>query len=149
MTDKLIFLEIEQPVHYSELSPGMYTANCSGRFDAEGTRDLMRCATLSRDTGIFNGIFLGMMLPYYLHNANNLMVGVLGNLDLAGMFMPDIEKVEPKIAGARNATGTVVNYLREIAGAIPSCENISFDEYAVGKCLILLKAACGRSVNSE
>lgn len=149
MTDKLVFLEIEPPVQYSELSPGMYAVNCPGRFDAEEAQDIMQCAAHFRDVGLFNGTFLGIMLPFYLHNANNLLVGVLGNLDLAGMFMPDIEKVEPKIAGARSATGSVVDYFREIAGAIPSCEGLSFDGDAIGKCLTLLKAACGRSVNSE
>lgn len=149
MTDKLVFLEIEPPVQYSELSPGMYAVNCPGRFEAEATQNLFQYALISDDTGLFNGAFLGMMLPYYLHNANNLMVGVLGNLDLAGMFIPNMEKVEPKIAGARAATGSVVDYLRHIAGAMPSEECLSSNDNAIEKCLVLLKAACGRSVNSE
>lgn len=149
MTDKLVFLEIEPPVQYSGLSPGMYAVNCPGRFDAEATQDLMQCATLSHEAGFFNGTFLGMMLPYYLHNTNNLMVGVLGNLDLAGMFMPDTEKVGLKIVAARSATGFVVDYLREISGAIPFNDCLHFDGDVIGKCLILLKAACGRSVDSE
>lgn len=149
MTDKPAFIEIEAPVQFSELSPGMYAVNCPGRFDARVVQSLVHCAAVSNDPGFYNGTFLGMMLPYYLHNANNLLVGVLGNLDLAGMFIPNMEKVAPKIAGARTATGSVVDYLREIAGAIPSDDCSSFDENVIRKCFILLKAAFGRSVNSQ
>ncbi len=148
MTDKKVFQEIESPVQYSELSPGMYTVNCPGKFNSDEILKFVECAAVSRDSGFYNGAFMGIMLPYYLHNANNLMVGVLGNLDLAGMFMPNMEKVGPKVTGARTATGIVVDYLRNIAEAIPSDECVSLGGDVIGKSLTLLKAACGRSVNS-
>lgn len=148
MTDKPVFQEIESPVQFNELSPGMYAANCPGRFDTEVTQTLVQCAAATKDSGFYSGSFLGMMLPYFLHNVNNLMVGVLGNIDLAGMFVPEMERVEPKIAGARVATVSVVEYLRGIAGSIPSDDCVSFDGDVIGKCLTLLKAACGRSVNA-
>ncbi len=148
MTDKPVFMEIESPVQFSELSPGMYAVNCKGKFNIELTQNLMQCAAHSASPDFFSSAFLGVLLPYYLHNANNLMVGVLGNLDLAGMFLPNLEKVEPKIAGARSATGSVVDFLRGIASAIPGDGFSSFNNDAMGKCLTLLRSACGRSVDS-
>ncbi len=148
MTDKPVFMEIESPVQFSELSPGMYAVNCKERFNAELTQNFLQCAAYSASPDYFRSTFLGILLPYYLHNANNLMVGVLGNLDLAGMFLPDLEKVEPKIAGARSATGSVVDFLRGIAAAIPDNGSLLFNNDAVNICLTLLKAACGRSIDS-
>ncbi len=147
MIGKPVFYQMESILNYSELHSGMYAVNCPGKFNNEDVESSMKCIAASNDHGFLNASFVGTMLPYYLHNANNLMVGVLGNLDLAGMFMPNIEKVTPKIAGARAATGSVVDYLRDIAGAIPPSQCVSFNEDVIKKCLTLLKAACGRSVN--
>jgi len=149
MIKKTVFQTIEPPVEYGRLSPGFYAANCPGRFDTVATEGLMSCASLPLDPEMYSSSFLGIMLPYFLHNNNNLMVGVLGNLELAGMLLPELEKVKPKIAGARTATGSVVGYLRDLAGSIPSGDSSSFSGGAVRKCLILLKAACGRSVVSD
>jgi hypothetical protein len=149
MIDKPVFLKLEPPVEYHRLSPGFYPVNCPGRFNTAATEGLMRYASLSVSPEMYSSTFLGMLLPYFIHNNNNLMVGVLGNLDLAGMLLPDLEKVKPKIAGARAATGSVVDYLRDLAGSIPYGDCASFDGDVVRKCLILLKAACGRSVVSD
>ena len=149
MIDKPVFLDIESPVEYDRLSPGFYTVNCPGRFNTAATEGLLRYAALLVNPEMYSSTFLGMMLPYFLHNNNNLMVGVLGNLDLAGMLLPDLEKVKPKIAAARTATGSVVDYLRDLAGSIPSEDCSSFNGDVVRRCLILLRAACGRSVVSS
>jgi hypothetical protein len=149
MIDRPVFRELEPPVEFSRLSPGFYTINCHGRFDAAATESLMQYAALPVAPVLCGSTFLGIMLPFFLHNNNNLMVGVLGNLDLASMLMPDLKKVEPKIADARTATGSVVDYLRDLSGAIPSGDCSFFDGEAVKKCLILLKAACGRSIVSD
>ncbi len=149
MTDNPVFKEIEASEDYSLLSPGLYSVNCPGKFDSPVIQHLIQCASSIGEPAFFNGTYVGMMLPYYFHNANNLMVGVMGNLDLADMFMPDTEKVKPKLAGARTATGSVVEYIRDISSSIPSSDTLSLDHDSVKKCLILLKAACGRSVNCE
>ena len=149
MTDSPQFLEIKSPVQYGELSPGMYSAGCPGRFDTDATGSLMHCSAQCTKPGLFNGTFLGIMLPYYLHNTNNLMAGVLGNIDLAGMFLPNLEKVEPKIIAARSATDSVVSFFRDIAEAVPAESCVSVGKEEIEKCLVLLNAACGRSVNSQ
>ncbi len=149
MTDNPVLEKIEAAQDYSRLSPGIYTVNCPGKFDSPALQNVIQCSFSTGEPGFFNATFVGMMLPYYLHNANNLMVGVMGNLDLAGMFMPDTEKVRPKLAGARAATGSVVDFMRDIASSIPSGDTLSFDEDSVQKCLVLLKAGCGRSVNCD
>ncbi len=149
MIKNSVLLSIEPPVEYSRLSPGFYCVNCSERFDTAVTEGLMSFASLPLNSEIYSNTFLGIMLPYFLHNNNNLMVGVLGNLDLAGMLFPDTDKAEPKITAARTATGSVVDFLRDLAGSIPFEDCASFNGDAVKKCLILLKAACGRSVVSD
>jgi hypothetical protein len=149
MKDKPVLREIESPVQYRQLAPGMYTANCLEKLDPETTAELMLCSGLSSAEVIYNGTFLGMLMPYYLHNTNNLMVGVMGNLDLADIFMPDLEKVGPKLEAARGATGRVVDFLRSVSGAFPSedCTSVTGDE--IRKTLTIIRTACGRSVCSE
>lgn len=149
MTDKQMFLEMQAPVHYSDLVPGMYAINCSDSFDSEVINSCIQCAVDSEDFSFFNNTFVGIMLPYYLHNANNLMVGVLGNLDLAGMLVPNMKKVEPKIVLARAATGNVVDYLRSIGEAISFTDSSPLTGDAIKKCMTLLEAACGRSVSFD
>ncbi len=110
MKNRPLFSEHDSPVKYDQLTAGMHVYNCKDRFHIETVEEYMAIGDLSNSTGFCNGAFLGALLPYYLHSANNLLVGVLGNLDLAGMFMPDTDKVKPKLAGARVATGSVVEF---------------------------------------
>lgn len=149
MKDKPLLLEIESPVNYTQLAPGMYTVNCPGMFDPENSENHFMCASLKGNEGIYNSAFIGMLMPYFVHNANNLMVGVMGNLDLADIFMPDTEKVGPKLSAARNATNNVVEFLRDLSDSFPSDDCTAFTGDDVERSLVLIRSACGRSVSFE
>jgi hypothetical protein len=90
-----------------------------------------------------------MLMPYFMHNVNNLMVGVMGNLDLADMFMPRIDKVEPKLTAARAATSSVVEFIRDISDTGGSESLDIFQDRDLQTTLLTLRAACGRSVSTE
>lgn len=129
--------EIEPGRGISGLEPGMYAAGCMNRFSG---REYIGSAC-SPETA--RCLFAGTLLPYYLHNLNNLMVGVMGNLDLAGMFMPDISRVEPKMNAARAATGSVVDFIRDISGSFSDSTRSDL----LQRVLTRIRAACGRSVS--
>ncbi len=146
MSEEPLFTELPPGTGLELLKPGMYTACCSGMFDPDSVRKHMG-SHLS--PGCCNGCFTGVLIPYFMHNINNLMVGVMGNLDLAGMFMPDMARVEPKISAARSSTGSVVDFIRDVSGVFFPGDLTSLTNEDLQKTLLLLKAACGRSVASQ
>jgi len=140
-----VFREIEPFTDYSELQPGFYTIGCRNMFTEE---QVLAHMSSPLSTGCLSGCFTGMLMPYFMHNINNLMVGVMGNLDLAGMFMPQADRVEPKLKAARAATMSVVDFIRDISD-VYDCEKSEFFQNAdLRKTLLLLQAACGRSVST-
>ena len=146
MNNPSIFREIEQGNDLLQLEPGLYRLNCHENLISETCEAYSSCK-LSPET--LSAFFSGVLLPFFLHNINNLMVGVMGNLDLAGMFMPDMEKVAPKLEAARSATGSVVDFIRDISqppSSLGTCE-IAADDFR--RVFTTLKAACGRSVSTE
>lgn len=146
MSEEPLFTELPPGTGHELLKPGMYTAGCAGMFNPDSVRDHMG-SHLS--PGCCNGCFTGVLIPYFMHNINNLMVGVMGNLDLAGMFMPDIARVEPKISAARSSTGSVVDFIRDVSEVFSPGNLTSLTNEDLKKTLLLLKAACGRSVASQ
>lgn len=141
-----VFREIEAGSDLSALEPGFYTVGCSGRFPRETVDSCLGCGL---PDGFASGCFMGLLLPYFLHNVNNLMVGVVGNLDLASMFMPEMEKVVPKLTSARAATGSVVDFIRDIALVPGPSSGNRVSRAELEDALTLIKAACGRSVSTE
>jgi len=129
--------EIEPGGGISGFEPGMYAAGCMNRFSG------MEHFPTACSPETARCLFAGTLLPYYLHQPNNLMVGVMGNLDLAGMFMPDISRVEPKMNAARAATGSVVDFIRDISGSYSDSTRSDL----LQRVLTRIRAACGRSVS--
>lgn len=146
MATEPICREIDPGSDYLLLDPGVYLVNSHGRMDTEEVAAKMKS---SYPCSCINNCFCGMLLPFFLHNMNNLLVGVTGNIDLAGMFMPDLARVQPKINSARTATGSLVEYIRDLAGTLSTGSDGWITDEAVKNTMILLRAACGRSVSTE
>ncbi len=146
MDNPLLFKEIAPGTDLLQLEPGMYAVNCADRFTGENTESsINRRFTPDMITAYFSGV----LLPYFVHNINNLMVGVMGNLDLAEMFMPEIEKVAPKLNAARAATGSVVDFIRDISAIHAPLSEVEVSWEDLNRVITTLKAACGRSVSTD
>ncbi len=149
MADKLLFKEIETIFDIASYSNGMFVIGCKNKFTEEQVASIFQSAAQPDFADLCNSTFFGILLPYFLHNINNKLVGVLGNIDLAAMFIPNLDKVQVKLDSARQSTTSVIDYLRDLSGNIEQNEQSCFGEVAFDQCLELLKTACGRSVNIE
>lgn len=95
--------------------------------------------------------FAGILLPYHIHNLNNILVGVLGNAELACMFLPgDPGRAIPKVRETARAAGEVTGFLRELS----ECTQSSVQPPATGSRSLkpvagVVSLACGRSVDSR
>lgn len=94
--------------------------------------------------------FVGLLLPYHIHNINNMLVGVLGNAELACMFLPgDVNRALPKVRDAAEAAGAVTRFLRDLSECThPSLDRASTQSAPLARLGRFITLACGRSVDS-
>ncbi len=139
----IIIRELNSGDNLLSLEPGFYFTGCSHIFDIEEVKEFnlmfKYCSSIN--------LFTGLLMPYFLHNMNNLLVGVTGNIELAGMFMPDLEKVQKKIGAAGNATGLLVEFIRSLTGTLGGSCPDAVDIACIQRVNCFLGAACGRSVS--
>jgi hypothetical protein len=76
--------------------------------------------SLSGAPGLLRSAAVGIMLPFILHNLNNRLVGVVGNLDLAGIFAGQPEKCSARVEDARTSMDEVRTYLDELGRIVES-----------------------------
>ncbi len=93
------------------------------------------------------GAFLGLLLPYHVHSINNMLVGVLGNAELASMFLPDNPaRALPKVREAAASAGAVTGFLRSLSENARSLD----DPYPpLSRLVGFITQACGRSVAAD
>ena len=144
MADPLMLRRVQPGFEPEDAPPAFYFCS-EDRIDLEAAGKIMGAGITGE---LADSLFSGVLLPYFMHNANNLLVGVMGNLDLAGMFMPDAERVEPKLNAARTATGSVVDYIRTVTSSITGNPGDS-SRGSLAAPLNMIRAASGRSVMSE
>ena len=149
MANKLLFKEVETISDIASYPNGMFVINCKDQFSDEQIASVFQATTQPDFADLCNSTFLGILLPYFIHNINNKLVGVLGNIDLATMFFPNLEKVQTKLDSARQSTTSVIDCLRGVSGSIEKNEQSSFGKDAFNECLALLESACGRNVKVE
>jgi hypothetical protein len=93
----------------------------------------------------------GMLLPLFVHNVNNLMVGAMGNLDLATMFTGDPEKCRAKLEESSQAMHRLSDFMSDLGGVSRSLpdegEPAGWDDLKT--VCTLGRLACGRSVSLE
>lgn len=134
MPDVRSFLKLEDEHRRNELPPGAYYLHCEP--------ELLPDTSDEGNTETAVMTFAGALLPFFMHNVNNLLVGVIGNLDLASMFLPDLKKVEDKLSGARVSAEALVEFIRGIT-SLSSIEGSNAGSSGVGD---IIRSACGRSV---
>lgn len=103
--------------------------------------------------GPFGGIVArameGKLLPLFVHNVNNLMVGAMGNIDLATLFSRDSNKCQAKLKDASAAMRRLSDFMADL-GAVsqPLPEPDSPADWSdLQMVLTMGRLACGRSVN--
>lgn len=95
--------------------------------------------------------FLGLLLPYHIHNINNMLVGVLGNTELASMFLPDnIARAVPKVREAAESAGGVTRFLRDLSEAThPNLDKAARASSPLSRLARFIALACGRSIATD
>lgn len=95
--------------------------------------------------------FVGILLPYHIHNINNMLVGVLGNAELASMFLPDnVNRAIPKVRDAAESAGGVTRFLRDLAESThPSLERAAKAVSPLARLTRFITLACGRSIDAS
>lgn len=136
------------------LEIGIGSGNLPG-IDMEGVpselEPVVRAAAEPGNQRITVNAFTGLLLPYHIHNINNMLVGVLGNTELASMFLPgDIDRAIPKVKEATEAAGAVTRFLRDLSESThPNLDRVAGGVSPLSKLGRLISLACGRSVETE
>jgi hypothetical protein len=90
---------------------------------------------------------LGSLVTAFVHNLNNNLVGVMGNIDLASLYPDNPEAITSKLCSARDASMRIKEFLVEFMRFRPVEGNFtpqSFNDVAA-----VAELACGRSMNLE
>ena len=90
---------------------------------------------------------VGALVPRFVHNLNNRLLGVTGNIDLAEMYSDSSEKVSEKLTRARHAIAGVTRFVSDLHRFRPDagpCTSVTLEDI-VG----FASLACGRSIGFE
>ncbi len=95
--------------------------------------------------------FVGLLLPYNIHNLNNMLVGVLGNAELASMFLPDnVTRAIPKVREAAESAGAVTRFLRDLSETThPNLERAASAVKPLARLVRFIQLASGRSIDTS
>lgn len=112
---------------------------------------VVRAAAEPGNQRLTSNAFLGLLLPYHIHNINNMLVGVLGNTELASMFLPDnIARAVPKVREAAESAGGVTRFLRDLSEAThPNLDKAASDPSPLSRLARFIALACGRSIATD
>jgi hypothetical protein len=91
----------------------------------------------------------GVLMPLFLHNLSNLLVGVVGNLDLAAMYPSGSENTSKKLAEGKQAATEVRKYLEGMAGLDSGSSSRYRTATAWADALDLMSLARGRTTGIE
>ena len=90
---------------------------------------------------------LGSLVSAFVHNLNNCLVGVMGNIDLAGLYSEDPEMSAARITDARKASMAIRDFLTELTRLRPGEGEWTRESFAASAAVAGL--ACGRAVSLE
>jgi|GEM_PF-3133889 len=102
-------------------------------------------------SGILTRAMEGQLLPLFVHNVNNLMVGAMGNLDLATLFSGQGQKCSEKLEEASRAMHALSDFMSDLGGlsrALPAAGAPAGWEVLQTVCT-MGRLGSGRSVNLE
>jgi len=90
---------------------------------------------------------VGALVPRFVHNLNNRLLGATGNIDLAEMYSGSPEKVSEKLKRARHAIAEVTRFVSDLnrfRSTPGPCTSGTLEDI-VG----FASLACGRSISLE
>lgn len=90
---------------------------------------------------------LGSLVTAFVHNLNNYLMGVMGNIDLAGLYPEDSDAVTSKLSSALNASTRIKNFLVELVRFMPVEGN--WTPESLDGVTAVAGLACGRSMTLE
>jgi hypothetical protein len=128
--------------------PGLYMEDLSSEL-----LPVVRAASEPGNQRMTANSFVGLLLPYHIHNINNInnmLVGVLGNAELASMFLPDnVNRAIPKVREAAESAGGVTRFLRDLSEAThPNLERAATSVSPLARLARFITLACGRSIDT-
>ncbi len=90
---------------------------------------------------------LGSLVTAFVHNLNNYLMGVMGNIDLASLYPEDSEAVTSKLSGALNSSTRIRDFLAELVRFMPVEGN--WTRESLDGVTAVAGLACGRSMTLE
>jgi len=102
-------------------------------------------------SGLLTRAMEGQLLPLFVHNVNNLMVGAMGNLDLATLFSGRGQRCSEKLEEASRAMHALSDFMSDLGGlsrALPDTSAAAGWGVLQTVCN-MGRLACGRSVSLE
>jgi hypothetical protein len=90
---------------------------------------------------------LGSLVPLLVHNLNNYLTGVLGNIDLAGMCRDEPAAASARLDDARNASFGIRDFLAELMRFLPG--EGDWTPGSFHDTVAVARLACGRSVSLD
>jgi hypothetical protein len=90
---------------------------------------------------------LGSLVPAFVHSLNNCLVGVMGNIDLAGLYGEDPDTASARIDDARKSALRMRDFLTELTRYRPVGDDWTRESYS--SCIAVAGLACGRSLDLE
>ena len=90
---------------------------------------------------------LGSLVTAFVHNLNNFLVGIVGNIDLAGLYPDDSDKVQDRILDAREASIRIRDFLAVLIRFRSRGEEWSKESFL--DMAAVARLACGRSMSLE
>ncbi len=86
-------------------------------------------------SSMFSNFFMweriGALLPFFIHNMNNMLARIMGNIELAEFHSGNIDKVKEKLAIAFEGAEDLRNFLEKLS-AHSSCYGINDDLWTPG-----------------
>lgn len=102
-------------------------------------------------SGLLTRAMEGQLLPLFVHNVNNLMVGAMGNLDLATLFSGQGKRCGEKLEEASRAMRALSDFMSDLgrlSRTLPDA-GVPADWDALQTVCTMGRLACGRSVSLE
>ncbi|MFO7949596.1 MAG: hypothetical protein R6U36_04420 [Candidatus Fermentibacteraceae bacterium] len=102
-------------------------------------------------SGLLTRAMEGQLLPLLVHNVNNLMVGAMGNLDLATLFSGQGQRCSEKLEEASRAMHALSDFMSDLGGlsrTLPDA-GVPAGWDALQAVCTMGRLACGRSVSLE
>ena len=101
----------------SSIEPGIILRESDFAFKSLSQMSGMICVSFA--SSIFSNLFMwertGSLLPFFIHNMNNILARIMGNIELAAFHSGNMVKVKDKLAIALEGAEDLRNFLEKLS----------------------------------